>query len=377
MSTPTVILEDTSIGSGRTARVYRGTVQSTNKLIAVKQSRVSLRVPRPYLQHEVRILHLLQGDRAIPELFGYYRGPHFEYIGMELLGPSLQGLLWNRRAEGGGRALRAESVASIAMQMLSALIHLFDKGVVHRDIKPNNILLCLTDPSAVRLVDFGLSSLFDAVCPRDPCPALTGIIGTLAYCSIHVHDHRWPLQPSDDLESLVYTLLFLLGGSLPWDDGGISAFSPKSVAHVANTKRALVASRLADCDPLAAKLGQLLEYARGLEDHAASAPCYDEWIHRLENYTSPAAPLDTSLVPPAPALANLLAPLKSPEIDDRVRYTSAGAAKVPRYDDSNSDLQQDEWTPGRDRPTDLTFPDPRDADIPSFYTELPAEFVVQ
>ncbi|KAF7329918.1 Kinase-like protein [Mycena kentingensis (nom. inval.)] len=356
---PKVIIEERSLGSGATSRVYPGTVESTGKVIAVKQSRISLRVARPFLQHEVRILHLLQGHRAIPELFGYYRGPHFEYIGMELLGASLSDLV----LPSGGRALKAETVASVCVQMISALKHLLDKGVVHRDVKPSNILLCPTDPTAVRLVDYGFSSLTSIVRPRSACSA--PIIGTLAYCSIHVHDQRWPLQPSDDLESLIYTLLFLLGGSLPWDDGAISARKPACVAHVASLKRAFTTTQLDPTEsPLAIDLGRVL---RRLD--AGLKPEWSSVVMRVAAASACPSPLDCTPISPPPALRNLLSPSEIP------KGPSSRGTAPRRYADSNSALEEDEWVPGRERPTDLSVPpfwaDTCDLAVPWFYADLP------
>jgi predicted Ser/Thr protein kinase len=46
-------------------------------------------VKRPILQHEARVLQLLQGQASIPSLYGYGQLEHFEYMAMELLGSSV------------------------------------------------------------------------------------------------------------------------------------------------------------------------------------------------------------------------------------------------------------------------------------------------
>ncbi|KAF7329573.1 Kinase-like protein [Mycena kentingensis (nom. inval.)] len=356
---PTVKVEEHPLGQGSTGRIFRAVVESSGKTIAVKQSRVSLRVARPYLQHEVRLLHLLQGHRAIPELFGYYRGPHFEYIAMELLGANLDDHLAGADGfmEPEGLALREETVANVGVQLLSALQHLLDKGVVHRDVKPSNILLCPTDPSAVRLVDYGCSSLIDVVRPRDPRAA--AIVGTLRYCSIGVHDGHWPLQPSDDLDSLLYTLLFLLGGSLPWDYLGASASKPACVEYVAAMKRTL--SMDASESPLATELGRLLPSPK---------PDYSTLVARLQAWITP-NPVDWSPVPPPPALRRLLVATDGP--DGPYSYGTAPSRRLP---DSNRLLAMSaEWLPRAERLDDLTVPGPVgeacDVAIPSFYVALP------
>jgi predicted Ser/Thr protein kinase len=61
--------------------------------VAVKKSRVSKTVNRTTLRHEARVLQSLEGQAAIPTLYGYGQLEHFEYMAMELLGPSIAELL--------------------------------------------------------------------------------------------------------------------------------------------------------------------------------------------------------------------------------------------------------------------------------------------
>lgn len=69
--------------------VYRAREASTGQVMALKKSRVSLNLKRTALGYEAMVLRLLAGHRSIPTVFAYGRLTHFEYIAMELLGPSL------------------------------------------------------------------------------------------------------------------------------------------------------------------------------------------------------------------------------------------------------------------------------------------------
>lgn len=71
------------------AQVFRATDQTTGQLVAVKKSRVSLRVKRTLFQHEARVLQFLRGHQAIPTVLAVGQLVHFEYLAMELLGQSL------------------------------------------------------------------------------------------------------------------------------------------------------------------------------------------------------------------------------------------------------------------------------------------------
>lgn len=91
------------------------TSQPSGTVVAIKKSRVSLRVKRTILRHEARVLQLLQGHPAVPKLVGYGRNPHFEYIAMELLGQSVRALVVP------GKAIPLETVRRIGGQMVGSL----------------------------------------------------------------------------------------------------------------------------------------------------------------------------------------------------------------------------------------------------------------
>ena len=88
--------------------------ESTQLVVALKKSRTSLRVKRPSLKHETRVLKLLRGHPAIPSVYGYGRFRHFEYLAMELLASSLEDLHKDH-------AFPLKAVLSIANQMVKWL----------------------------------------------------------------------------------------------------------------------------------------------------------------------------------------------------------------------------------------------------------------
>ncbi|RDX45173.1 kinase-like protein [Lentinus brumalis] len=249
------------LGSGSHGIVYAAEEEGTGRTVALKASRVSLNVVRSSLRHEARVMQLLQGHSAVPVLLGYARRPHFEYMAMELLGSSL------RRQVKSGCALSLGTVARVGEQMLSALEHLASHRIVHRDIKPHNILLSCVDSARVVLVDFSiahhLTSVQATLACNDGKSPLAFPSGTTQFCSLEAHTGGAP-DPHDDLESLAYVLLFLCLGDLPWHVADPYRSSTevynRSVMNTYLAKQALTSSTFPVSIPL--EIANMLESAR-------------------------------------------------------------------------------------------------------------------
>lgn len=78
--------------------------------------------------------------------------------------------------------LQEEEVRSISSQLLDALKYLHEKGITHRDVKPDNILIHNNRPWHVKLTDFGLSKMVDS-----EETFLRTFCGTLLYCAPEVY----------------------------------------------------------------------------------------------------------------------------------------------------------------------------------------------
>lgn len=139
------------------------------------------------------------------------------YIVLSLLGESIQRL---QILYMGG--IPIELLIDIGKQTLTLLERLHSIGYVHRDLKIDNIVRGLPgsgNDTTVYLIDFGQAAPYINFTTgthitfqfaRVPPPQLT-------YGSIRSHQ-RYPQSRSDDLESLLYTLVYLHDSKLPWSD---------------------------------------------------------------------------------------------------------------------------------------------------------------
>ncbi|KAG6808199.1 hypothetical protein H0H93_000426, partial [Arthromyces matolae] len=85
-----------TLGVGATGRVWKATSDIPGaSLIALKQSRASVRLKKPLIEYEACVLEYLQGHTSIPKFYAYGRPEHFEFLALELLGSSLSYLFYS------------------------------------------------------------------------------------------------------------------------------------------------------------------------------------------------------------------------------------------------------------------------------------------
>ncbi|QRV82838.1 casein kinase [Ceratobasidium sp. AG-Ba] len=247
------------------SKVYRATEVATGRAVALKQSRASLRVKRPLLQHESNVLNILSGHPSIPTVYAYGRIDHFELMSMELLDQSLGDFVQQKGP------LSVIQVAEIGCQIVNALEHMSIRGLAHRDIKPDNIMLYSRASSRVCLIDFGLTyRVPDRVHPTNISNSPEkpqGVFGTLPYASLNAHRDDQILSYRDDLESLSYTLLWLLCGSLPWSPFACHGTRLGRIRQVYEQKKRHSGSTISAYAGAPSSFGDLVDYSRALNVH--------------------------------------------------------------------------------------------------------------
>ncbi|MDP8977832.1 MAG: serine/threonine protein kinase, partial [Actinomycetota bacterium] len=186
------------LGRGGMADVYRADDLSLERPVAVKLLRTAAPDDARRFTAEARVLSRLNHEHVV-RLFdaGVHEG--VPYFVMQLVeGRSLRGLL----AEG---PLGAEEVRRIGVGLADALAHAHAFGIVHRDVKPGNVLV--DAEGNVRLADFGIARLADAT----RLTATGSVLGTAAYAAPEqLRGDR--LGPATDVYSMGLVLLEALAG---------------------------------------------------------------------------------------------------------------------------------------------------------------------
>jgi serine/threonine protein kinase len=199
------------IGGGAFGEIYEAT-DSSGDPVAVKLEAVDCEYPQ--LQYESRVYNELRLVDGIPRLLYSGTEGEFNVMVIERLGPDLESVLESKPK----KHLSPTSTQRIGVRALHILEAFHNHGFVHRDIKPDNFLLGLNDDTKLYLIDFGLSKYVrDSVGKHIVPNNNKRLTGTPRYASISNHKGR-DQGRKDDLESLGFVLLYLLKGSLPWQD---------------------------------------------------------------------------------------------------------------------------------------------------------------
>ncbi len=105
------------------------------------------------------------------------------------------------------------------LQIAHALVHAAEHGVVHRDVKPSNILI--TSEGRAKLIDMGLARLLDPSESKDDLTASGVTLGTFDYISPEQARDPRNADIRSDIYSLGCTFFFMLAGRPPFPEGTV------------------------------------------------------------------------------------------------------------------------------------------------------------
>lgn len=194
------------IGTGGMAVVYKAMCHRLNRYVAVKILRDELANDEEFrkrFQTEAQAVAML----SHPNIVSVYDVSHsdgVEYIVMELIeGVTLMQYMKKKGALGWKEALH------FAVQISKALEHAHEKGIVHRDIKPQNIMI-LKD-GTIKVADFGIAALESAQEKKSD-----QTVGSVHYIAPEQARGEQP-DPRSDIYSLGVVMYEMLTGKMPYD----------------------------------------------------------------------------------------------------------------------------------------------------------------
>ncbi len=197
---------DSRIGAGNYAEVYRATDTQTGELVAVKTLR-----PEHATESHTLSLFVKEGSAGsaishhnVVKISSYGENDGTHYIVMELV----KGISLRRRIQLAGRLDVVEALR-VAVGTLRGLEAIHDAGYIHRDIKPQNILIDAS--GSPKITDFGIT-----LCPGEPRSSSGGLaLGTAAYIAPEQAAGQ-AIGPEADLYSAGAVLFEMLTGEAPF-----------------------------------------------------------------------------------------------------------------------------------------------------------------
>ncbi len=203
-----------TLGQGGMSSVWLAQDRVKERLVALKFLPTHLATDEKEIERlkieAARSPHLAHPN--IVQLYEFHHGNHGVAVAMEYVeGWSL----WAVRVDKPGHRFPISEIEPWIRELCRALDHIHTVGIVHRDVKPDNLII--NARGQLKLADFGLSRAINSDLPD---VGYHGVVGTDFYMS----PQQWTGDPpavADDVYSVGTTIYELLTGKPPFHDGDI------------------------------------------------------------------------------------------------------------------------------------------------------------
>lgn len=211
------------LGTGDMGQVYKARNLKLDAIRALKvttfpaEDREARSTALARFRREAKTLGRLDHP-ALPKISDYDETDDFAYIAMDFVeGENLESVV----ERSGGNGLPVQRVVKVLIAVAEALRHLHESGVIHRNIKPANVLL--SNKGHTKLVNLGLAkrvSMAKLALSTTPSGRTTPgqLIGTPAFTAPEQWFDSSSGSPASDTYSLGCTAFYALTGKLPFPD---------------------------------------------------------------------------------------------------------------------------------------------------------------
>lgn len=239
-----------TLGSGAISTIYKAVQEPLGRIVALKTLKTEIAATSSFgeqLERESKILADLVHPNVVLLLGADRTGSGRPYVVLEHVdGPSLQALLatteeTSARSRTSKKKLDVPAALAVACGICAALEHVHARGVVHRDVKPSNVLLARS--GIVKLIDFGIAqrprtaSMSEALgtegitaTGRMAPEQVKDALGTPAYLSPEQILGDF-VDGRSDLFSLGVVLYEMLSGSRPFETNNGGGDAKRSAAQ--------------------------------------------------------------------------------------------------------------------------------------------------
>lgn len=216
----------TAVGSGGFGIIYKAWDRKLETVVAVKEFFASRLVTRAVGQNsvivskksaeefeyrktrflaEARNMAKFGKHRSIPNVFEFFEANGTAYIVMELL----HGEALNRYLHENGGKVDKDFAVFVTNEVGKALSSMHEKGIIHRDVAPDNIFICSGSDIRIKLLDLGAAKLADS--PDD----VVDIILKPGYSPVEQYDNTKNVGTWSDVYALGATMYVMLTGIKP------------------------------------------------------------------------------------------------------------------------------------------------------------------
>jgi serine/threonine protein kinase len=238
------------LGNGRFGSVYKGEHETTKQFVAIK---IEPRQQIQTIKHETVMLNYLHSKlcKHIPKIHWFGVFGHNLSLVMTYYDCSLYDYMTNVSNP-------AIDIQHTIQSIFDAIKAIHESGVVHRDIKPQNIMI--TRNTAV-LIDFGMATFYideHSNHISELQPPKDHLLGTLKYMSYYIHLGK-PYSRRDDILSTMYVYMWL-SGTLYWSTSDLQdTNSNYSETHILHPKNQYIKGQK--------EIGCIREYFCGLQSN--------------------------------------------------------------------------------------------------------------